>query len=85
MVGDASLIGPACPVWQQLAIVLEADWVEAIEKPQENDLFQQCLVRRPVMRSADGRFKLDKPLAGFGVEINVEKLAQLAFEVLRYN
>ena len=84
MVGDASLIGPACPVWQQIAIGLGADWVEAIEKPQESDLFQQCLVNNPVTRTKDGRFKLDKPLAGFGVELDVEELTRVAYDVFLY-
>ena len=58
MVGDASLVGPACSAWQQLAIGLGANWVEAIEKPQENDVFQRCVLRNPVERAPDGRFAL---------------------------
>lgn len=29
--------------WTQMAIGLGANWVEAIEKPQENDVFLRCL------------------------------------------
>jgi L-alanine-DL-glutamate epimerase-like enolase superfamily enzyme len=82
MVGDASLVGPACPAWQQVAAGLHADWVEAIEKPQENDVFQRCLTRNPVARAADGRFEVRERLPGFGVDLDLAKLRQLAAGVL---
>jgi L-alanine-DL-glutamate epimerase-like enolase superfamily enzyme len=78
MVGDSSLVGPGCPPWEQLAIGMGADWVEAIEKPQENDLFQQCTLRNPVERTPDGKYGVKQALPGFGVEINVEKLKSLS-------
>jgi len=82
MVGDASLVGPACPAWTQMAIGLGADWVEAVEKPQENDVFQRCLVRNPVGRAPDGRFMLREPMPGFGVELDETRLRQLAAAVI---
>ena len=82
MVGDASLVGPACSAWQQVAIGLGADWVEAIEKPQENSVFQQCVQTNPVQRTADGRFVVGEHLPGFGVEINVERLKALSVGVV---
>ena len=82
MVGDSSLVGPACPAWQQIAIGLGADWVEAVEKPQENDVFSRCVRRNPVSRDSDGRFVVLEPRPGFGVEIDLEKLKSLAAAVL---
>ena len=78
MVGDASLVGVGCPAWEQLAIGMGADWVEAIEKPQENDVFQRCTVRNPVQRTADGKFGVKQFLPGFGVEIDDKKLKTLS-------
>ncbi|MBC8128185.1 MAG: hypothetical protein H8M99_13675 [Gloeobacteraceae cyanobacterium ES-bin-144] len=74
MVGDASLVGPGCSAWQQLAIGMGANWVEAIEKPQENDVFQKCVLRNPVQRTADGKFEVKQSQPGFGVEIDEKKL-----------
>jgi hypothetical protein len=78
MVGDASLVGPACSAWQQVAIGLGADWVEALEKPQESDVFQQCVQTNPIRRTADGRFFVGEHLPGFGVEIDIERLKALS-------
>lgn len=80
MVGDSSLVGPACPIWQQIAIGLGADWVEAIEKPQENQIFQECTLRQSPGRSTSGQVILADTLPGFGTELDVEKLRRLAFE-----
>lgn len=82
MVGDSSLVGPACPVWQQIAIGLGADWVEALEKPQENDVFQRCVKRNPVNRTPDGKFSRHERLPGFGVEMDVSKLNELSAGML---
>lgn len=81
MVGDSSLVGPACPAWQQLAIGMGADWVEAIEKPQENNVYQQCLKGTPMGRTADGRIALENALPGFGTQFDSKRLGELAFEV----
>ena len=78
MVGDASLVGPACPAWQQVAIGLGADWVEALEKPQENDTFQKCLIENPVSRTPEGKFEAKHPKPGFGVEIDLDHLKRLS-------
>lgn len=74
MVGDSSLVGPACPAWEQIAIGLGADWVEAIEKPQENQVFQDSTLSNPVRRTQAGWFALAKPAPGFGVEMDLPKL-----------
>jgi L-alanine-DL-glutamate epimerase-like enolase superfamily enzyme len=83
MVGDASLVGPGCPAWEQLAIGMGADWVEAIEKPQENDVFQRCTLRNPVERTPDGKFALKHALPGFGVDIDTQKLKTLSCGFLK--
>lgn len=82
MVGDASLVGPACSAWTQMAIGLGADWVEAIEKPQENDVFQRSLLKNPVARTPDGKFFIRENLAGWGIEIDEAKLRELAAAVV---
>jgi len=82
MVGDSSLVGPACSAWQQIAIGLWADWVEALENPQENDVFQRCTIRNPVGRTADGRFQITELQPAFGVELDLQKLQQLSSENL---
>ena len=79
MVGDASLVGPACPAWEQIAIGLGADWVEAIEKPQESTVFQECLISNPVTRTPDGRFSLPKAAPGFGVIMDLKKLREKSY------
>lgn len=82
MVGDSSLVGPACPAWTQMAIGLGADWVEAIEKPQENDVFMRVLKRNPVGRTEDGRFMIKESLPGWGLELDEPKLRKLAGAVV---
>jgi L-alanine-DL-glutamate epimerase-like enolase superfamily enzyme len=82
MVGDASLVGPACSAWTQMAIGLKADWVEAIEKPQENDVFQRALLKNPVDRTPEGKFFIRENLSGWGVEIDETKLRPLAAMVV---
>lgn len=84
MVGDASLVGPGCPAWEQLAIAMGADWVEAIEKPQENDEFQRCTLRNPVHRTPDGKFAIKESLPGFGVDIDEVKLKSLARAFVKF-
>jgi L-alanine-DL-glutamate epimerase-like enolase superfamily enzyme len=84
MVGDSSLVGPACSAWTQMAIGLGADWVEAIEKPQENDVFQRCLLKNPVGRTPDGRFFIRENLPGWGIEIDEAKLRELAASAVEF-
>lgn len=84
MIGDASLVGPACPAWQQMAVGLGANWVEALEKPQENDVFQRCALCNPVGRSPDGRYEVRERLPGFGVEMNLKRLKKLSSGALIY-
>jgi len=77
MIGDSSLIGPACTFWQQLAIGVGASWVEAIEKPQESDVFQKC-VKKMSTSVVNGKIKITKLRPGFGIEMDEVKLKTLA-------
>ncbi len=82
MIGDSSLIGPACTFWQQLAIGLGASWVEAIEKPQESDVFQQCVLKMST-KVVNGKTEIAKLHPGFGVEMNEVKLKAKADKFVR--
>lgn len=69
MIGDASIVGPACSIWQQLAIGMGASWVEAIEKPIESDNYLKCLASKPTYRTKDGKIAMtDK--SGFGIDMD---------------
>ena len=77
MIGDSSLIGAACTFWQQLAIGNEASWVEAMEKPQEQDAFLKCIEQKATRMDEEGKVVADfKP--GFGLKVNESKLLSLA-------
>jgi L-alanine-DL-glutamate epimerase-like enolase superfamily enzyme len=78
MIGDSSLIGPACTFWQQVAIGLGASWVEALEKPQESDVFQQCVKQISTTVNSDGNVEIINLHPGFGIEMNEAKLKELA-------
>ncbi|MEM1060940.1 MAG: enolase C-terminal domain-like protein [Planctomycetota bacterium] len=78
MVGDSSLVGPACPAWQQIAIGLGADWVEAVEKPQENDVYQRCRTAAPTGRTPDGLFAYEAERPGFGTDLDADALHELS-------
>ena len=77
MIGDASLVGPACTFWQQIAIGHGASWVEALEKPQESDIFQKCIEEKSTAL-IDGKVTLTDLKPGFGLKLNQTKLAELA-------
>jgi hypothetical protein len=78
MIGDDSLIGPGCPAWQQLAIGLGAAWVEAIEKPEENNTFTTCVRQTALTRTNNGKITTNNtnPTTGLGIEIDREQLRQ---------
>ena len=81
MIGDGSYIGAACTFWQQLAIGNKASWVEAMEKPQEQDAFINCIEEKATQLNAEGKVSVDfKP--GFGLKVNENKLKTLAYKYL---
>ncbi len=83
MIGDDSLIGPGCTAWQQIAVGLGAAWVEALEKPQESDVFLQCIQVKSTEQKTDGRFGLTYDYAtrdlrpGFGLQVDVPRLRKM--------
>ncbi len=80
MIGDDSLVGPAATVWQQLAMGLGAEWVEAVEKEGDSDFFCRAVVDL----ATDSRcFPISyKEKNGFGIELNEEILREEAEKVL---
>ena len=74
MIGDDSLVGPACSAWQQLAIGLGASWCEALEKPDESSAFSSCIRAQNTRKDAEGRVELGELKPGFGLEVDAEKL-----------
>ena len=84
MIGDSSLIGAACTFWQQLAIGNEASWVEAMEKPQEQDAFLKCIKEKATHLNEEGKVEVDfKP--GFGLKVDERKLLSLSDDHLKLN
>ena len=72
MIGDDSLIGPAATVWQQIAIGLGAEWVEATEKEKESRFYYDAVEDIPT-DSRSNPISV-KPCYGFGIYIDEKKL-----------
>ncbi len=77
MIGDASFVGPACTVWQQIGIGLGASWVESLEKIDESADYLNCVKSIATFRNEKGNFTFD-PKPGFGLEINEQSLKNLS-------
>lgn len=76
MVGDDDFIGPACEQWQQIAIALGADWVEAAYKPGISD-FYRSVQRGNGILLLNGVYN-QLPVAGFGTELDEGRLGSRA-------
>ena len=74
MVGDDSLIGPACTVWQQIAMVFRARWVEAVEKPRDSSFFRSCIVSINT-DSLSNPVTYEPKTGGFGLILDEERLS----------
>ena len=72
MIGDDSLIGPAATVWQQIAIGLGAEWVEATEKEKESRFYYDSVEDIPT-DSRSNPISV-KPCYGFGIYLDEKKL-----------
>jgi len=73
MIGDDSLVGPACSAWQQIAVGAGATWVEAIEKEEDSKDYMECVLKSSTTKRSDGYYKMDsKP--GFGLELDEKRL-----------
>jgi len=77
MIGDDSLVGPACSAWQQIAIGLDATWVEAIEKKEDSKLYLECLQSTATKKDANGYYSY-QPKPGFGVELDTNRLKKVS-------
>ncbi len=82
MIGDSSLIGPACAAWQQIACAVKAQWCEALEKPEESAAFTSAIVSSPMGRLEDGRLRIERNAGGFGLEVDLDKLKANSFAVM---
>jgi L-alanine-DL-glutamate epimerase-like enolase superfamily enzyme len=77
MIGDDSLVGPACSAWQQIAIGIDATWVEAIEKKEDSKLYLECLQSTATKKEANGYYSF-KPKPGFGLELDTKRLKKVS-------
>lgn len=77
MIGDDSLVGPACSAWQQIAIGVGATWVEAIEKDEDSKIYMECLQSAPTKKEANGYYSFE-PKPGFGLEIDTNRLKKVS-------
>lgn len=83
MLGDDSLIGPACSAWQQVAIGVCAEWCESLEKSEESTAFTDCVVANPIKVDEKGFRSLAGHSLGFGLEVDCERLAKNSFAVVK--
>lgn len=81
MIGDDSLIGPACSLWQQLAVGLSAQWVEAVEKDGDSDGYRKAVISLPT-KLQEGKIHYTPQCIGFGLELDEGKIRQEANETL---
>lgn len=76
MIGDDSLVGPACSAWQQIAIGVGASWVEAIEKNEDSKRYLDCIIKSPTKKEPNGYYSLN-PAPGFGLELDEKRLKSI--------
>jgi len=72
-IGENSLIGPGCTVYQQIAIAVGAQWVETTEKPHENSVFLNAIVEESTYRLPDGAYAM-LPMPGWGLTVDRAQL-----------
>ena len=77
MIGDDSLVGPACSAWQQIAIGVGATWVEAIEKKEDSKNYLECLQSAATKKEPNGYYSF-KSAPGFGLEIDTDRLKKVS-------
>ena len=74
MIGDDSLIGAGCTIYQQIAIACGASWVEALEKPQESTVFTDCVIEKATYRQPNGLYAVKSGISGWGIKVDQNKL-----------
>jgi L-alanine-DL-glutamate epimerase-like enolase superfamily enzyme len=77
MIGDDSLVGPACSAWQQIAIGVGATWVEAIEKKEDSKIYLECLQSAATKKESNGYYSF-KSAPGFGLELDTDRLKKVS-------
>ena len=77
MIGDDSLVGPACSAWQQIAIGVDATWVDAIEKKEDSKTYLECLESTATKKEDNGYYSF-KPKPGFGLELDSDRLKKVS-------
>ena len=77
MIGDDSLVGPACSAWQQIAIGVGATWVEAIEKKEDSKIYLECLQSSATKKESNGYYSF-KSAPGFGLELDTDRLKKVS-------
>lgn len=82
MIGDDSLVGPSCTIWQQIAIGLGADWVEAVEKDKESDFFLKAVKDIATTMNNEGTIVLRSNVFGFGIDMEDTYLSISANDVM---
>lgn len=82
MIGDDSLIGLGCAIFQQIAVSSGAAWCEAMEKPSESNVFEECLVESPVVKNKDGKLTVKGGAPGWGLKVDASKLAEKSARTL---
>ncbi|MDX1315072.1 MAG: hypothetical protein R3356_06190, partial [Eudoraea sp.] len=55
-----------------------ASWVEAIEKPQESEVFAKCVKQMSTRINNKGMSEITKLRPGFGIEMDETKLGKMA-------
>ncbi len=78
MIGDDSLIGAACTIYQQIAVACGAAWVEALEKPQESAVFTDCIIEKATYRQPNGMYAVKPNIVGWGLKVDSDKLKNKA-------
>lgn len=81
MIGDDSLVGPGCSIWQQLACGLGADWVEAVEKDGESDFYLRAVRSLPT-DSRQNPITVQAQVPGFGLDLDCAALEQAAHRIV---
>ena len=80
MIGDDSHIGAGATIWQQIACALEARCVEALEKPEESDLFLQCIEEQVTSLTENGEARVMEFKPGWGLKVDEDKLKEAAHQ-----
>lgn len=82
MIGDDSHIGAGATIWQQIACAIEARCVEALEKPEESNLFLQCIDDQVTSLTDQGEVRVEKFKPGWGLKVDEYKLKSVAHQTV---